>query len=305
MSRRISRTFFPTALLVLACAAGCAGGSGDSTGGASRRADLCRLHELELASAARRDRYEQLRDEHRALVKEHERIKAELESQHRELTRAERLLGEAEQRVAAVESGSLVREWEARALELERKLCEAELLRAAAESSAADLQARLRDTTLSEEQARRRAAELVAENQALEGELTRDARVALEEGALATAALGGKRVLYLGGRVSLVPHYRRLVERYGGEFLHHDGGLEESLDGVTRALGTVDVVFCPVDCISHAACLLAKKACRNLAKRFVPLRSAGLSSLVWAIVSGEEAVPPGSDGAAACARGAA
>ncbi|HTU63009.1 MAG TPA: DUF2325 domain-containing protein [Polyangiales bacterium] len=89
--------------------------------------------------------------------------------------------------------------------------------------------------------------------------------------------------MYVGGRTHLVPYYRALIEDRGGKFLHHDGGLEQSLEAVTRVLCNVDVVICPVDCVSHAACLLAKQACRNLAKPFVPLRSAGLSSLARAV----------------------
>lgn len=93
-------------------------------------------------------------------------------------------------------------------------------------------------------------------------------------------SLRGKRILCVGGRNSLVQHYRALVERRGGELLHHDGGREESLDAVTRALGTVDAVLCPIDCVSHAACLMVKRACKHMAKPFLPLRSSGLSSFV-------------------------
>ena len=39
----------------------------------------------------------------------------------------------------------------------------------------------------------------------------------------------------------------------------------------------VDVVFCPVDCVSHGASLRARALCRLYAKPFVPLRSASAS----------------------------
>lgn len=135
----------------------------------------------------------------------------------------------------------------------------------------------------------------MAENQALEGELI--AGLASVVGAAEVAgvagvagptldptdrgeSLRGKRILCVGGRNSLVQNYRALVERRGGELLHHDGGREESLDAVTRAFGTVDAVLCPVDCVSHAACLLVKRACNHMAKPFLPLRNSGLSSFV-------------------------
>ncbi len=38
-----------------------------------------------------------------------------------------------------------------------------------------------------------------------------------------------------------------------------------------------DVVFCPVDCVSHGASLRARALCRRYAKPFVPLRSASAS----------------------------
>ncbi|MFN8719368.1 MAG: DUF2325 domain-containing protein [Rhodospirillales bacterium] len=36
-----------------------------------------------------------------------------------------------------------------------------------------------------------------------------------------------------------------------------------------------DLVFCPIDCISHDACRRAKQLCKRLRKPFVPLRSSG------------------------------
>jgi hypothetical protein len=76
-----------------------------------------------------------------------------------------------------------------------------------------------------------------------------------------------------------------LVERRGARFLHHDGGLEESLDAVTRGLCSVDAVVCPIDCVSHAACSKVKKACKRLGKQFTVLRSSGLSSFARGIQS--------------------
>jgi hypothetical protein len=99
----------------------------------------------------------------------------------------------------------------------------------------------------------------------------------------ASLSLNGKRVLYVGGRTGLVRHYRELVERRGGRFSHHDGGLEERtarLDGMVRG---AEVVMCPVDAVSHGACLRVKKACKRGARPFVPLRSQGVASLASAL----------------------
>jgi hypothetical protein len=92
--------------------------------------------------------------------------------------------------------------------------------------------------------------------------------------------LCGRRVVYVGGRNSVIPHLRSLVKRYGGIFLHHDGGLEEQTARLDGILGQCDAVFCPVDCVSHDACLRAKRACRQRATPFVPLRTCSLSSFV-------------------------
>ena len=92
-------------------------------------------------------------------------------------------------------------------------------------------------------------------------------------------ALCGKRVLYVGGRCSLVAHYKLLAEKFGCELLHHDGGREQSSHRLWEMLGAADAVVCPVDCVSHEACALVKQACKGCLKPLVMARSSGLSSL--------------------------
>lgn len=91
--------------------------------------------------------------------------------------------------------------------------------------------------------------------------------------------LGGKTVLYVGGQHKMVPYYRQMVESYGAEFLHHDGGKETSRHILPKLLNGADAVFCPVDCVSHDACKCVKKICKRYSKPFVMMRSSGLSSL--------------------------
>ena len=92
--------------------------------------------------------------------------------------------------------------------------------------------------------------------------------------------LGGRRIVYLGGRAGLIGHFRALIRRSNGELIHHDGGVDDSAGRLGSILGQADAVLCPVDCVSHGACLRAKRFCKRTAKPFVPLRSAGLSSFV-------------------------
>lgn len=92
--------------------------------------------------------------------------------------------------------------------------------------------------------------------------------------------LCGRRVLYVGGRNRQVAHFRELVARRNGELLHHDGGLSERATRLDALIQAADAVLCPVDCVSHDACLRVKRLCKRAAKRFVPLRSASLACFV-------------------------
>jgi len=65
--------------------------------------------------------------------------------------------------------------------------------------------------------------------------------------------------------------------RIDAELLHHDGGIEENVTRLDELVPQVDVVFCPVDCVSHGANLRARALCRRHAKPFVPLKSASAS----------------------------
>jgi hypothetical protein len=122
--------------------------------------------------------------------------------------------------------------------------------------------------------------------------------------------LCGKSVLYVGGRSNLVPHYRQVIEGLGCRFRHHDGGVECCLSMLEAELGRADVVVCPVDCVSHEACLRVKRFCKSAAKPFFMLRSSGLSTLTRSIHSlaaqamqGNEGMPwRGADAPAAAAQ---
>ena len=92
--------------------------------------------------------------------------------------------------------------------------------------------------------------------------------------------LCGHRIAYVGGRASAAGHFRAVVENLNGRFSHHDGGIDDNIGRLGGVLSQADAVLCPVDCASHGACLKAKTFCKQAAKPFVPLRSAGLSSFV-------------------------
>ncbi len=95
--------------------------------------------------------------------------------------------------------------------------------------------------------------------------------------------LDGRRILFVGGRNSLTGHYRSIVYRCNGKFVHHDGGIEDNRHRLETLLTTADVVVCPANCVSHNAYLCAKRYCKRTAKPCVLIKSAGVSSFVQAL----------------------
>jgi hypothetical protein len=69
----------------------------------------------------------------------------------------------------------------------------------------------------------------------------------------------------------------------GRAFLHHDGGIGDRAGLLESHLSTADIVFFPVDCVSHNAVAVVKRVARHLGKRYLPLRSSGLTSFVMAL----------------------
>ncbi len=105
----------------------------------------------------------------------------------------------------------------------------------------------------------------------------------VDEPARAGENLAGRSFLYVGGRDCQVAHLREIASSFGAELIHHDGGLREAVSRIDRVLPSVDCVFCPIDCISHDACLRVKTGCKKWGKAFVPLRNGSKSSLERAL----------------------
>jgi hypothetical protein len=95
---------------------------------------------------------------------------------------------------------------------------------------------------------------------------------------ISTAGLQGRSILYVGGRDCQVAHLRQIAERHGAELIHHDGGLREAVSRIDTVLPSVECVFCPIDCISHDACLRVKTGCKKTGTNFIPLRNGSKSS---------------------------
>jgi len=95
--------------------------------------------------------------------------------------------------------------------------------------------------------------------------------------------LDGLSLLYVGGRPNQIAHLRALAERHGGSLLHNDGGVEHNMDLLAGLTSRADIVFFPVDCISHHAALNVKRLCRQPGKQFIPLRSTGTAPFLAAL----------------------
>lgn len=238
--------------------------------GAANRADIRRLVALEQANADLRDRVE--RQQAQSVVQD--------ESLRQLRCALDEVRAEARQARAEVAPRSDLRE------QLERARLATELVavqtqrREAAEQqlqSATDSVSLMRDEVAF---LRREAGILAAELQAAESQLRQLAEPAHMSG---VPALLGRRILYVGGRPSSTGTIRDLVLRHGGEFRHHDGGLEDRKGLLAAGVSWAEVVVFPVDCVDHDSVGMLKRVCARQGIRFMPLRSAGVGCFASAL----------------------
>ncbi|MBN4080266.1 DUF2325 domain-containing protein [Beggiatoa alba] len=126
-------------------------------------------------------------------------------------------------------------------------------------------------------------AELHAERDALESTLTAlltpdCGNCSTQEDCLNNVDLFGRCILYVGGRSRQCAHFRALVERQNGQFIHHDGGLHDSRSRLGSILPQADAVLCPLDCVSHDAANRVKQFCKRHGKRLVFLPRSSLAA---------------------------
>jgi hypothetical protein len=95
----------------------------------------------------------------------------------------------------------------------------------------------------------------------------------------APVQLGRRRVLCVGGKPRLVPRYRALIEGAEGEFIHHDGGLEDHVARLPALLGAADAVICVASDCSHCAYFAVKRYCKRFGKPCVMLDNASVGAL--------------------------
>jgi hypothetical protein len=70
-----------------------------------------------------------------------------------------------------------------------------------------------------------------------------------------------------------------LIEKVGGRFAHHDGGLEDGQNVLDASLAAADLVICQTGCISHNAYWKVKDFCKRSGTRCVFVDNPSSSSL--------------------------
>jgi hypothetical protein len=242
--------------------------------GAANRADIRRLRELESENAALQEK----------VARQQSRLRDAVVKRDTAIASLHEMLGKAIASAQHVEcSNELEQQSTAQLIgELRRRL-------AAEVASREKMQRRLETVTAERdtERQQRRASE----------ECERELRQELESVEFALSAqlptfagddaqgidLRGTILLYVGGRVHQIPQLRALSERSGASFLHHDGGIEDRSGLLEAQVSRADVVFFPVDCVSHNAVGTVKRMARYMGKPYVALRSSGLTALAAAL----------------------
>ena len=250
--------------------------------GASNRADIRRLRFLEREREALS---EELADSRRQSAEKDawlRRLRDERNREAESARAAETRLAEARARVSELTTGGALQALEARNDALAARLEKTARDHQVESRRRAELEREVSALRSSHERALIELRDLGAECEALEQMLASrvPGEVPAAAGRSPTLDLGGQRIAYVGGRANLIGHFRDLIEQSNGKLIHHDGGVDDSTGRLGRILGQADAVLCPVDCVSHGACLLAKQFCKRRQKPFVALRSAGLSSFV-------------------------
>jgi hypothetical protein len=234
--------------------------------GAANRADIRRLCDLEQRNAELATKLRRQQDAlHQAIVTRDASIRDLRQSLRQRLTED-----------APAAGGDATAALHALVADLEQRLAAETRRRVAVE-------ARLAQTR--DDLARERAAHtaLDAEAAALRDELATIEADLQPVNPPARWRVDGLTLLYVGGRPNQIAHLRALAEEHGAVLLHHDGGVEHHQDLLAGLTSRADVVLFPVDCVSHDAALTVKRLCRQMALRFIPLRSASTTSFLAAL----------------------
>ena len=88
-----------------------------------------------------------------------------------------------------------------------------------------------------------------------------------------------KRILIVGGITRMASLYREFIENNGGIFEYHDGYMKKGTKQLESRLKRADVVLCPVNCNSHAACSVVKNLAKKHKKNLHMLSNASINTV--------------------------
>ncbi|MDR5754320.1 MULTISPECIES: DUF2325 domain-containing protein [unclassified Caballeronia] len=237
--------------------------------GAANRADIRRLVALEKENAALRDKVERQQGRLREMA-------ADRDGALRELA----------ERVARAASQARPIDTESEVVHLREKLedCERRLALHASRCEAAEARAVLEQGSARAlraclDEAQSLVKIMQAECHALERATTPQAD---RPGTRRSdhVWIGGRRIVYVGGRPGSNAALKALVDSAGGELVVHDGGLEDRKGLLASALPGADLVVFPVDCIDHDSMNRVKRVCDRHQVRYYPIRTASVASFV-------------------------
>jgi hypothetical protein len=91
--------------------------------------------------------------------------------------------------------------------------------------------------------------------------------------------LCSKRVLIVGGIERMASLYRQMIEARGGVLDYHDGSMNGGTRQLEDSLRRADIVLCPVNCNSHAACSAVKRLGKKYGKPTHMMANFSLSAI--------------------------
>lgn len=95
-----------------------------------------------------------------------------------------------------------------------------------------------------------------------------------------------KRILIVGGLTRMASLYREMIESRNGLFEYHDGYMKKGMKELESRLRRADIVLCPVNCNSHAACSAVKNLAKKHKKTVHMLANSSLNSISQVIWGG-------------------
>ena len=241
--------------------------------GAANRADIRRLAEQDRELAKLRE----------TVARQQARLQADLTERDARIRVLQEMV--TDQAAHGTTAGAELAEGGAELLtliaELQRRLDRELRRREASDRRLAAAEAAAAEYRKARQQAEAELTQISQELRQAEAVLTAEEGSGLVVSQEAAPAFG--TVLYVGGRSGQTALLRDAAARFGAKLVHHDAEQGSAL--LPGLVNRADLVVFPVDCVSHDAALSVKRLCRQAGRRFLPLRSSGVTSLAAALAS--------------------